>query len=301
LNSVLLIFIDGLGIGKNDRNSNPFVKYGFNTFTTFFNKIPTLDSKFLAGNKKFLFPVDANLGMKGLPQSGTGQASLFCGFNAAEHAGKHYGPFPHTTTIKWIKEKHILKYYSGVKGGSYFANAYPKPFFNYLNSGKTRLGVTATHCRLNKTRFNTISDVRKGRALTAEIINDRWNEKLKTSLPLIQTQTAARRLLRLSSKFKYTQYEFYLFDHLGHLRIKNEFKKIFNCLDLFLFTILSEFNEKNTTVVICSDHGNCEDLSVKMHTKNPSLMITAGKYAEELFTSVKSLPDIKPQIIKYCR
>jgi phosphopentomutase len=301
LDSILLVFIDGLGIGKNNPDCNPFVKYGFNTFTTHFNSIPTLDNQYLAGNKKFLFPVDANLGILGLPQSGTGQASLFCGYNAAQQAGMHYGPFPHTSTLKMVNEKHLLNYYSNNRGGSYFANAYPKPFFDYLKSGKTRLGVTATHIKLNGKKFNTISDVRKGKALTAEIINNRWNEKLNYTLPLIQAQTAARRLLRISAKYKFTQYEFYLLDHLGHLRIKNEFKQIFNCLDLFLFTILSEFNEKKLTIVICSDHGNFEDLSQKMHTRNPALTITAGKYAEELFTSIKSLPDIKPQIIKYCR
>jgi bisphosphoglycerate-independent phosphoglycerate mutase (AlkP superfamily) len=92
-----------------------------------------------------------------------------------------------------------------------------------------------------------------------------------------------------------------MLDHLGHLRIKDNFNQILNTLDLFLFTILTEFEKRKTTIIICSDHGNFEDLSMKMHTRNPALTITAGKFAEELFNSVKSISDIKPSLIKFCR
>ena len=296
-----MIFLDGVGIGKKDPDVNPFFKYGFNSFKTLFGAIPSLENSILVGNNKYLFPADANLNMKGLPQSGTGQTSLFCGYNAVKQAGKHYGPFPHSSTLTRLKDEHVLVHYSKVKNGAFFANAYPKIFFDYLKSGRKRLGVTATCCRLNEIKFNTVSDVRRGNALTSEVINDRWNEKLEYNLPLIKPQTAARRLLRAATKYKFTLYEYYLLDHLGHLRIKNEFRHICNTIDLFIFTILTEFNEKNLTIIICSDHGNVEDLSSKTHTRNPSLTITAGKYAEELFNSVKSIKDIKPAIIKYCR
>ncbi len=296
-----MIFIDGIGIGKKDKEFNPFFKFGFNTFRTLFGEIPSTDNPLLVRDKKYLFPLDSNLGMNGLPQSGTGQASLFCGFNAAEFIGKHFGPFPYTTTLPKIKKDHILIHFYKQRGGSFFANAYPKPFFDYLKSGRERLGVTAASCRMNNIKFNTVTNVRKGTALTAEVTNDRWNDRLKYTLPKIKSQTAARRLLKISEKYKFTLYEFYLLDHLGHLRIKDEFNAIYNVLDLFLFTILTEFDYKKTTIVICSDHGNFEDLSTKTHTRNPSLTITAGKYSEEIFNSVKSIKDIKSVIIKNCR
>ena len=52
------------------------------------------------------------------------------------------------------------------------------------------------------------------------------------------------------------------------------------------------------TLIICSDHGNLEDLSVKTHTLNPALTISAGKHAEELFFMIKDLSQIKPAIMK---
>ena len=296
-----MIFIDGVGIGKRDKEYNPFFKFGFNTFQTLFGEIPSLENPLLVKDNKFLFPSDANLDVTGLPQSGTGQASLFCGFNAAKFVGKHFGPFPYSTTLPIIKEDHILTHYNKGRKNGYFANAYPKPFFDYLKSARVRLGVTATSHRLNNGKFNTISDVRRGAALTAEITNSRWNERLNYNLPLIKPQTSARRLLRISEKNKFTLYEIYLLDNLGHLRIKEELNKFYNIVDLFLFTILTELNDKKTTLIVCSDHGNFEDLSTKSHTRNPSLTITAGKYAEEVFKSVKSITDIKPAIIKSCR
>ena len=66
-------------------------------------------------------------------------------------------------------------------------------------------------------------------------------------------------------------------------------------------SLLGEMDNKKTTLVICSDHGNLEDLSVKTHTLNPSLTIAAGKNSEDIFRSVKSIIDIKPAIIKYCK
>jgi bisphosphoglycerate-independent phosphoglycerate mutase (AlkP superfamily) len=52
------------------------------------------------------------------------------------------------------------------------------------------------------------------------------------------------------------------------------------------------------TLVICSDHGNFEDISVKMHTLNPAIGMTAGKDAEYLAKRIKKLYDIKPAIME---
>jgi 2,3-bisphosphoglycerate-independent phosphoglycerate mutase len=238
--------------------------------------------------------------IEGLPQSGTGQVSIFCGVNAPKFVGKHFGPFPYSTTIPIIAEKNIFKHYKDQKRSAFFANAYPKVFFDYLKSGKTRLSVTSLSCRLTGIKLNSVTDVRKAKALTAEITNERWNKKLNYNLDEIKPETGARRLLRLAKQNDFTLYEFFLTDHLGHGRIIDEFDKIYKNLDKFLLTILKEVNKKEITLIVCSDHGNFEDLSVKTHTTNPALTITAGYKAEQLAKNIKDLSDIKPTIIKYC-
>jgi hypothetical protein len=296
-----MIFIDGVGIGDNDPSKNPFVKYGFRTFEEVFGAIPVVNNPVLINDPFYLFPVDPVMGVDGLPQSGTGQVSIFCGVNAPKIVGKHFGPFPYSTTIPIIEEENILKYYKQKNKKVFFVNAYPKIFFDYLKSGRQRLSVTSLCCRLTGIPLNKPSDVRNGKALTAEITNSRWNKKLRYNLKIISPKTAARRLLRIAYNNDFTLYEFFLTDHLGHGRISDEFDEIFNNLDEFLFTILSEMHTEHLTIIICSDHGNIEDLSVKTHTMNPALTISAGKYAKSLFKSVRQLSDIKPAIIKYCK
>ena len=145
-----MIFIDGVGIGKKDFEFNPFFKYGFKTFKNIFGETPHLGKQYLDKNGVYSFPVDANLGVEGLPQSGTGQVSIFCGVNAPKFVGKHFGPFPYSTTIPIITEENIFKAYKDLGKSAYFANAYPKVFFDYIKSGKTRLSTTSLSSPSNR-------------------------------------------------------------------------------------------------------------------------------------------------------
>ncbi len=296
MNNILMIFIDGVGIGKVDSSFNPFFKYGFKTFEKFFSGIPSLDNSTLKTESRFLFPVDARLGVDGLPQSGTGQTSIFCGINAAKLIGQHFGPYPYSTLVPLIKEKNIFKYFLDRNQKVTFVNAYPKVFFDYIKSGKKRLSATTLMCQLNGMRLNKPTDVKRGRALTAEITNERWNKKLGYDLPIISPEIAARRLLRIASKNSFTLYEYFLTDHIGHGRYEDEFNQIFGSLDRFLYEIFLKINYNNFSLIICSDHGNLEDTSTKTHTLNPALMIAAGKHAENIFEQVKDLTQIKDVI-----
>jgi 2,3-bisphosphoglycerate-independent phosphoglycerate mutase len=299
MNPVLMVFLDGVGIGKEDQY-NPFFKYGFRTFEHFFGGIPSLDNHTLTGTDKFLFPADPLLGVPGLPLSGTGQVSILCGINAPLYVGKHFGPFPYSTTIPIIKEHNI---FHTLKSKGYpvaFANAYPPVFFDYIRSGKQRLSTTSLSCLLSDVKLNTIGDLKRGNAVTAEISNERWNLKLGYSLPVIKPSTAANRLLKIAGKNAFTLYEFYLTDHIGHGRYEGDVPKMIRLLDDFLFHILENMDYQNMTLIICSDHGNFEDLSIKMHTYNPSLAVTAGLHSKEIYNSLKDISQIKDAILTHC-
>ncbi len=292
----LMIFLDGVGIGENDPAKNPFFKYGFRTFKDLFGDIPSLSNPVLSKDGRFLFPADALLGVEGLPQSGTGQTSIFCGMNASKFIGKHFGPYPYSSLVSIIKEKNI--FIDHIRRGQkpYFINAYPSVFFDYIRSGKQRLSVTTLSCRLSGMRLNNFEDVINGNALTAEITNERWNSRLGYDLAIISPETAARRLLGISAKYDFTLYEYFLTDHLGHGRYEESTESTLKTLDNFLFTVISEL-PPDFNLLICSDHGNVEDLSVKTHTFNPVLTIAAGPDAETMFSQIKDLTDIKQTIL----
>ncbi len=291
-----MIFIDGIGIGEADKEKNTFFKYKFKFLNEIFGGAPSLKNQYLSGKNKFLFPTDACLGVEGLPQSGTGQTSIFAGINAPKLAGLHHGPHPHSATVEELREKNIFKSFKDKNYSVAFANAYPKIFFDYINSGKKRLSATSLSCLMSGVKLKTPTDLRRGKALSAEINNFRWVQSLNYNLPIIKPETAAKRLFRLADQNHFTLFEYFLTDHFGHGRTKEFMDYALKILDDFLFYILKNIDDRYT-LIICSDHGNLEDLSVKSHTRNPALTITAGKYAERLSEKINDISQIKGAIL----
>lgn len=297
MNPVILIFLDGVGIGENDPVKNGFVKLGSKFLTEIFGAVPTLDNPVLCNEHGFVFPSDPLLGVAGLPQSGTGQTSIFCGFNAAQFVGKHFGPYPYSTLIPAIKEKNIFVEFNRRGLKSYFLNAYPKPFFDYIATGRQRLSVTTLSLHSNGLKINSETEVRKKEALTPEITPERWNRRLGYDIPDITPAEAADILLNEAAKNDLTVYEYYFTDHFGHGRYAEEIVDGYRVLDDFLYAVLTKIDVRRFTLLICSDHGNFENLSIKTHTLNPSFTLSYGKEAEYLYKNIKDLTHIKKAIL----
>jgi hypothetical protein len=300
LSRVLIIFLDGVGIGEKDAEKNPFFSRNFKFIKDIFGETPHLNNSYIDRDNKYLFPVDAAMGITGIPQSGTGQTSILCGVNASEILNRHFGPFPHSILLPVLKEHNLFHSLMEIGKNVCFANAYPQRFFDYLESGHKRMGSFAHAALLSGMRLNDVSDVSLGKALSAEITNKVWNEKLGYNLEIISPAQAAKRLLNISSTYDFTIYEYFLTDHLGHGRNKEYFNEVTESIDEFLFHILTNLPGE-TTLLICSDHGNFEDISIKQHTLNPALTISAGKNSRLLATSIKKLYHIKPAIMELFR
>ena len=301
MSKLIFLFFDGVGAGKPDKENNPFFKYSFSLVNMNFSSPPyngNLPMTSFDGSM-IMFEVDPMMGIEGYPQSGTGQTSILCGINASKVVGQHFGPFPHSTLLPYLENESIITAY--IKAGKKvdFFNAYPQIFFDYINSGKQRLGAFATCARLNGLKLNGVDEVLDGTALTAEITGERWNKSLNYSLPVSTPENSARRLLRRAAESDLLVYEYFLTDHIGHGRVKDDAELLIHQFDRFLYTIFSEFDKNTTTVFLCSDHGNFEDTSVKSHTMNPAIAIAAGQNMNLLSGEIKSLPDIKPAILKY--
>ncbi|MFH1195149.1 MAG: metalloenzyme [bacterium] len=297
MHPTLMIFVDGIGIGKPDNESNTFYKRPFRFLNEHFGATPSLENQFIEKDGKYIFPVDACMGVDGLPLSGTGQTSIFCGINASQILGEHSGPSPHSSQVKYLEEQSIFKDFLNKKKKVTFVNAYPKQFFDYINSGRKRLSATTLSCLLNGVRLNKISDLRKGNALSADIDNSRLVRRMGYKLPIIKPKTAAKRLLKITSENHFTLFEYFMTDHFGHGRVADEKDYLLNVFDEFLFHVIDLLDNK-MTFILCSDHGNLEDISTKSHTRNPALTITAGKNAKKLRDKIKYLYDIKPAIME---
>src|SRR5918996_2718747 len=91
---VLLVFLDGVGLGDDDASYNPFVTADLPRFRSLLEeKRVVRDTAPYHAGRASLVAIDATLGVAGTPQSGTGQAALFTGVNAAQRYGRHFGPW----------------------------------------------------------------------------------------------------------------------------------------------------------------------------------------------------------------
>src|SRR5262245_22302207 len=119
--SILLIFIDGVGIGTRGPH-NP-MDGADATVLNFFQ------------NEEFAIPfngvvsvTDAHLGVEGKPQSATGQTTILTGVNAPAFLGQHLSGFPGGSLRAVIQENSILKKLVEQQYKVVFANAYAPRF-----------------------------------------------------------------------------------------------------------------------------------------------------------------------------
>ncbi len=294
----LFLFLDGVGIGDDNPDSNPFFSADLTCFEKVFGGIPSKKNPSFIKDSAFVQGCDSRLGVDGLPQSGTGQVSLFTGINAAMIIGEHFGPYPHSKTRSLLEEKNIFKVLRELGANVHFANAFPRQFFQYVESGQRKLSATTLACLMSDIPLCTAESLRNGEGISADITAERWSSDL--GYPDIEPRKpydTGRALRLIAEQRDFTMFEYFLTDKAGHDRDKPMAEKILKTFDEFLGGITDD-GMRDLTILISSDHGNVEDLSVKTHTLNLSLTAVAGEHADHFRDKLKSIVDITPRIVE---
>ena len=292
--AVLFVFIDGVGLGVKG-NQNPFSNNRYESFEQLTGGIFSNKAEEVITADHLFKPIDANLGVEGLPQSGTGQTALFTGRNAAKEIGKHFGPFPHSGIKPFLKKESVFHGVKALGLDPYFLNAYPPIFFKHAQK-RNRWSCTTLMTKSAGLKLNSTEEVLQETALTAEIIQNAWREKLGIDLPKITPTDAAKRALNMLQEKDLLLYEYYLTDKAGHTQKEEDAERVLRPLDEFLQYIIAH-KSGNDTLVITSDHGNLEDLSTKTHTRNKVPLFVIGKNTN-LFKGVESLTHVKDKILE---
>ncbi|MGH7476402.1 MAG: hypothetical protein ACRELD_08935, partial [Longimicrobiales bacterium] len=123
---VLLIFVDGVGLGEPDPDFNPFAVAELPTFAALLGADWLRCMTPLVRADASLAALDAQLGVAGLPQSGTGQSALLTGENTARRFGRHAGPWVPTALRSLVRERSVLARARAQGAAVAFANAYPE-------------------------------------------------------------------------------------------------------------------------------------------------------------------------------
>jgi hypothetical protein len=294
--SVIFLFIDGVGLGDGS-SENPFYENRYESFEVLTDGHFNSTAEPKVEKDRLFQPIDANLGVDGLPQSGTGQTALFTGRNAAKEIGKHFGPFPHSGIKPFLKKESVFHAVKEMDKKPYFMNAYPPIFFEHAKK-RNRWSCTTLMTKSSGLKLNSTDDVLNETALTAEIVQNAWRDKLGIDIPKITPTDAAKRLLDIVPDYDLLLYEYYLTDKAGHSQKMNDALQVLQPLDEFLLHIINNMRSSDT-LVISSDHGNLEDLSVKTHTRNKVPLFVLGNSAHK-FSTVTDLTEVKEGILKNC-
>jgi hypothetical protein len=262
----LMIFVDGVGIG--DVPSVIFKKAPF-----FFNAV------------KSSIPVDACLGIEGLPQSGTGQTSLFCGVNSQKIIGRHQYAFPDEKLKDIIKKNNIFSELKKIDKTVCFANAYTQ---RYLESDTKRRSVTTWMTYYSATEFLTERELLEGKAVYHDITNKSYCGNIE--IPDICPEKAAQNLLDIASGNDFTLFEYFLTDRIGHERSDKDLIIDFEAFFRFIVENIPE----NIAFLLSSDHGNIE-IEGKGHSKN-SVPLFIKNYNPEY--NIRDISQIKELIMK---
>ena len=307
---VLFLFLDGVGLGENDPEINPFAKVD----------LPNLEN-LLAGNKLLmeattpnsatsnglvteratLIALDAGLGVDGLPQSATGQAALITGINVPSEIGYHYGPKPNKEVAVYLRNGNIFCTLSEQGYKSALLNAYPPGYFSAIQSGRRLYSAIPLAVTSAGIPLKTLEDLMEGKALSADFTAQGWRERLDLpDTPVITPSQAGARLAELSEEYHLAFFEYWLSDYAGHSQDMQAARSLLSTFDQMLGGLLENWDDEKGLILITSDHGNIEDLSTRRHTANPVPALVVGdlKLRGEFVQGMQDITGVAPAILR---
>ncbi len=299
---VLFIFLDGIGLGADDPQVNPFARLEMPNLQGLLGgrKLMAASAPF-TGDRATLLAVDAALGVAGLPQSATGQAVLLTGINIPAEIGEHYGPKPNPAVAKYLLNGNLFSQLGQAHKKAALLNAYPPRYFHGVDSGKRLyssipLAVTSAGLPLF-----TKDDLFAGRALSADFTGAGWKNMLGfPDMPVLEPHAAGMRLAQLANEYDFSLFEYWASDYAGHKQDMNWAIEQLEVFDGVLGGLLENHRETPGLVLVTSDHGNMEDLSTRRHTdaKVPVLLIGASEARAAFASGLNDLTGIHGRILR---
>ena len=276
---VLFLFVDGVGL-REAAADNPITP----------EICPTLHRLLTTQ----AVPLDACLGVPGLPQSATGQTALFTGRNAPQLMGRHMEGFPGPSLRSLISEGNILLDLTRQGWHCRFANGYLADSVDEVRARRfksvtTVAALTCTAC------LSLRPDMLANQAVFHDLTRASLRERGYAG-PFITPEEAADHLAHIALGHDFTLFEFFLTDLAGHSRDFAQAAETLRQLDRFLGAVCALAADLNLLLVLTSDHGNIENMAAHGHTTNPVPLVALGPGAEEMKTGVAALTDVTPRL-----
>jgi 2,3-bisphosphoglycerate-independent phosphoglycerate mutase len=288
---ILFLFLDGVGLGEDDPQHNPFAAVELPTLMSFtegqrwLRDLPPITSK-----RGLFIPTDACLGIEGRPQSATGQAAILTGLNVPAMLGYHYGPRPNQAIAEVVRQENLIQ--KLVERGLHvgFPTAFPPAFFENVARGKRMLSTNQLAMHMAGVTLPDMTALLRGHAMSADFTGEGWRTQLGyEDTPVMSPFQAGQMLGRLASRYDLTFFDHWVTDYLGHRGTLQQAITLLKVIDDVLAGLLSEWEDTQGLIILTSDHGNLEDLSHRRHTRNPVPTLIIG---EASHTFARGLSDL---------
>ena len=289
----LLVFLDGVGIGPGDPERNPFFRASLPVLRDLLKgELPSLEALKTAALPDRLLPLDANLEVEGIPQSGTGQTTLLTGTNAARLFGRHFGPWTPVRLRPLLAERNLLSRTLEAGRPAAFANAYPE---GWPGSRAARFpAAPPLAARAAGLLVRHADALARGDAVASGISNRGWREGLgHEDVPDVTPEEAGRNLAGIAREHALTLYAHYATDYAGHQEMEEAVEAL-ERVDAFLGGLVDAL-PRDALLVVASDHGNVEDATTG-HTRNPVLGLMVGPVPSGRPTSIA---DVAPWMLEW--
>lgn len=295
---ILLVFLDGVGLGDDDSAVNPFAAASTPTLNALADGRRWLrDTGRQQGPRSLFIPTDPRLGVPGLPQSGTGQAAILTGRNVPALIGQHYGPKPDAATRQILAEDNFFKQVVTRGGKAALIEAYPPRWHVGIDSGKR---LRASYQQAAHEAGLTIFDdaaLYRGDALAVDWTGEAWRSQLGyTDSPVYTPAEAGAKMVEIARRYDFAFFSHWLTDVIGHRGTMAEALDLLALFDGVMAGALEAWDDDEGLMIITSDHGNFEVIGDRRHTANDVPTVVIGRERGVFDDGYSDLTGIVPRM-----
>lgn len=308
--AIIFIFADGIGLAPAG-SDNPLTTAAMPTLHHLFGGPLTEESVSISPHL-LLRPIDATLGIAGLPQSGTGHTALLGGFNAAALHGRHQPHLPPIALRPRLAAENVFHMVQAIGHQAAFANVFGPNYWLALEAGRLRRSASVIAAEGASIRLRTLADYQQGQAVGWDVTGQLLREREPALDPITPIQAGAA-LAQLAKQYELVFFETFLPDLAAHERLGSygsaaqqpntasttaridQIHAALEVIDALLGATLAAMRPSDT-LLLTSDHGNIESLAAKSHTRHPVPLLAIGP-AAAAFARVTTIAEVAPAII----
>jgi len=279
---VALLFIDGVGVGTPDPEFNPLARGEW-----LLSRFEDGSGAPLPGGGLSL--LETTFGVPGRPQSASNQTAILTGEPAPRLIGRHVLGFPDAALREILLRASVVKRLVASGRRATFVNGYPAGYLAALGlphaparvadvvippHARRRLRPSSTTLAFaaGDVPLRTLEQYRAGEALAHDVTGERGRAR-GLDIPLRTPDEAAEIFWKTAEGMDFTLFEHFLADEAGHAKDMALAESALGTFDAFARAVLRR-RPPDARVLVCSDHGNVEDLRIRNHTRAPVALLS---------------------------